>query len=97
MSGCFASELDSCGMNRLRKISSARSFSMCGARRANSKADPLFPPGCWRLRDSRHFLALRRRKDAELDDEAANAIEDASDDPEVTVQKKDTSQALRSA
>ena len=39
--------------------------------------------------------ALRRRKDAELDDEAANAIEDTSDDPEVAVQKKDTSQALR--
>jgi RNA polymerase sigma-70 factor (ECF subfamily) len=39
--------------------------------------------------------ALRRRKDAELDDEAANAIEDSSDDPEVSVQKKDTSEALR--
>jgi RNA polymerase sigma-70 factor, ECF subfamily len=39
--------------------------------------------------------ALRRRKDAELDDEAANAIEDGSDDPEVTAQKKDTGQALR--
>src|SRR6202008_559326 len=39
--------------------------------------------------------ALRRRKDAELDDEAANAIEDTSDDPEVSVQKRDTSQALR--
>jgi DNA-directed RNA polymerase specialized sigma24 family protein len=39
--------------------------------------------------------ALRRRKDVELEDEAANAIEDTSDDPEVTVQKKDTSQALR--
>jgi RNA polymerase sigma-70 factor, ECF subfamily len=38
---------------------------------------------------------LRRRKDAELDDEAAGAIEDTSDDPEVTVQKKDTSDALR--
>jgi RNA polymerase sigma-70 factor, ECF subfamily len=38
--------------------------------------------------------ALRRRKDAELDDEAANAIEDASDDPEVAVQK-DTGKALR--
>jgi RNA polymerase sigma-70 factor, ECF subfamily len=37
----------------------------------------------------------RRRKDVELDDEAANAIEDRSDDPEVTAQKKDTSQALR--
>src|SRR5271170_2654804 len=39
--------------------------------------------------------ALRRRKDAELDDEAAGAIEDTSDDPEVAVQKKDTSDALR--
>jgi RNA polymerase sigma-70 factor (ECF subfamily) len=38
---------------------------------------------------------LRRRKDVELDDEAANAIEDTSDDPEVATQKKDTSQALR--
>jgi RNA polymerase sigma-70 factor, ECF subfamily len=38
---------------------------------------------------------MRRRKDAELDDEAANAIEDTSDDPEVTAQKKDTSDALR--
>jgi RNA polymerase sigma-70 factor, ECF subfamily len=35
--------------------------------------------------------ALRRRKDIELDDEAADAI----DDPEVAVQKKDTSNALR--
>ncbi len=39
--------------------------------------------------------ALRRRKDVELEDEAANAIEDTSDDPEVTVQKKDASTALR--
>jgi RNA polymerase sigma-70 factor (ECF subfamily) len=39
--------------------------------------------------------ALRRRKEAELDDEAANAIEDTSDDPEVAVQKKDKSGALR--
>src|SRR4051794_15906840 len=39
--------------------------------------------------------ALRRRKDVELDDEAANAIEDASDDPEVSVQKKDTGEGLR--
>src|SRR5216683_3758886 len=35
---------------------------------------------------------LRRRKDAELDDETAAAIEDTSDDPEVVVQKKDTSE-----
>src|SRR3569833_2452783 len=39
--------------------------------------------------------ALRRRKDAELDDEEAAAIEDTSDDPEVTAQKKDTGEALR--
>jgi RNA polymerase sigma-70 factor, ECF subfamily len=39
--------------------------------------------------------ALRRRKDLELDEEAANAIEDQSDDPETAVQKKDTSEALR--
>ena len=39
--------------------------------------------------------ALRRRKDAELDDEAANAIEDSSDDPEVAVTKKDAGEVLR--
>jgi len=39
--------------------------------------------------------ALRRRKDVELDEEAADTIEDSSDNPEVTVQKKDTSGALR--
>jgi len=39
--------------------------------------------------------ALRRRTDAELDDDAAAAIEDTSDDPEVAVQKKDTGEALR--
>jgi RNA polymerase sigma-70 factor, ECF subfamily len=39
--------------------------------------------------------ALRRRKEVELDDEAAHAIEDASDTPEVAIQKKDTGNALR--
>jgi RNA polymerase sigma-70 factor (ECF subfamily) len=39
--------------------------------------------------------ALRRRPDEALDDDAAEAIEDQSDDPEVAVQKKDTSEALR--
>ena len=43
----------------------------------------------------RALSALRRRKDVGLDDETANAIEDTSDDPEVVVQKKDTSDALR--
>src|SRR5918999_145394 len=39
--------------------------------------------------------ALRRKPDEALDDEAAEAIEDQSDDPEVAVQKKDTSEVLR--
>jgi len=38
---------------------------------------------------------LRRRKDAELDDETAAAIEDTSDDPEVVLEKKDKGNALR--
>jgi RNA polymerase sigma-70 factor, ECF subfamily len=38
---------------------------------------------------------LRRRKDAELDDETAAAIEDTSDDPEVVLEKQDTGNALR--
>src|SRR3954462_13984199 len=39
--------------------------------------------------------ALRKRPDEELDDETANAIEDQGDDPEVAMQKKDTSTVLR--
>ena len=39
--------------------------------------------------------ARRRRTEAELDDEAADAIEDHSDDPEVVLQKKDKGDALR--
>jgi len=39
--------------------------------------------------------ALRKKKDAELDDETAAAIEDTSDNPEVAVAKKDTGNALR--
>ena len=39
--------------------------------------------------------ALRRRPDEELDDEAAEAIEDPSDDPEVALEKKDKSAAIR--
>jgi RNA polymerase sigma-70 factor (ECF subfamily) len=43
------------------------------------------------------FSVLRRRKemDVGLDEAAANAIEDSSDDPEMAVQKKDTGDALR--
>ena len=40
--------------------------------------------------------ALRRRSEAELDDEAAEAIEDTSDTPEITLQKKDKSEAIKS-
>jgi RNA polymerase sigma-70 factor (ECF subfamily) len=39
--------------------------------------------------------ALRRRPDEELDEEAAEAIEDQSDDPEVVLEKKDKSAAIR--
>jgi RNA polymerase sigma-70 factor, ECF subfamily len=39
--------------------------------------------------------ALRRRPDEELDDEAAEAIEDTADTPEVALQKKDKSVVLR--
>ena len=39
--------------------------------------------------------ALRKRGEAELDDETASAIEDQSDDPEVTLAKKDKGAVLR--
>src|SRR6201987_3279920 len=39
--------------------------------------------------------ALRRRPDEELDEETAGAIEDQSDDPETTLEKKDKSGAIR--
>jgi len=39
--------------------------------------------------------ALRKRPDRELDEEAATALEDTSDDPEVAVQKKDKGEILR--
>src|SRR5450755_3200816 len=39
--------------------------------------------------------AMRRRPDQELDEEMVQAIEDTADDPEVVVQKKDKSDALR--
>jgi RNA polymerase sigma-70 factor, ECF subfamily len=38
---------------------------------------------------------MRRKPDEELDDEAAGAIEDTSDTPEVSLQKKDKSGLLR--
>ncbi len=39
--------------------------------------------------------ALRRRPDVELDDKMAETIEDTSDNPEVTLEKKDKSAVLR--
>jgi RNA polymerase sigma-70 factor, ECF subfamily len=39
--------------------------------------------------------SMRRKPDEELDEETAGAIEDGSDDPEVSVQKKDKGEALR--
>src|SRR5438067_1965852 len=39
--------------------------------------------------------ALRRRPDEELDDEAAEAIEDPSDDPEVALEKRDKGVIIR--
>jgi RNA polymerase sigma-70 factor (ECF subfamily) len=39
--------------------------------------------------------ALRRRVDQELDEKTAEAVEDHADDPEVVLQKKDKSEALR--
>jgi RNA polymerase sigma-70 factor (ECF subfamily) len=39
--------------------------------------------------------ALRRRQDRELDEETAGAIEDPSDDPEVSLEKKDKSVLIR--
>jgi RNA polymerase sigma-70 factor (ECF subfamily) len=41
------------------------------------------------------LTALRRKPDEELDEEAAQAIEDLSDDPEVSLAKKDKSAAIR--
>src|SRR6266436_1191543 len=38
---------------------------------------------------------MRRKPDEELDEETVGALEDTSDDPEVAVQKKDKSAALR--
>jgi RNA polymerase sigma-70 factor, ECF subfamily len=39
--------------------------------------------------------SVRRRKEAELDEEEAEAIEDEADTPEVALQKKDTGEVLR--
>jgi RNA polymerase sigma-70 factor (ECF subfamily) len=95
MSGCFASGCGSYGTNRSRKILSVRFFSTYGVRPTSSKGRSAVSTWLLAITRFKALSAIRRRKDAELDDEAANAIEDTSDDPEVTVQKRDTSQALR--
>src|SRR5437016_749584 len=41
--------------------------------------------------------ALRRRPDEELDEETAQAIQDPSDDPEVSLEKKDKSGVIRAS
>jgi RNA polymerase sigma-70 factor (ECF subfamily) len=41
--------------------------------------------------------SMRKRKDAELDDETAEQVEDDSDDPETTLAKKDKGAQLREA
>jgi len=41
------------------------------------------------------LTALRRKPDEELDEEAAEAIEDESDDPEIVLAKKDKGAAIR--
>jgi RNA polymerase sigma-70 factor, ECF subfamily len=51
----------------------------------------------WLLAIARYkaLSALRRRPDEELDDEAAAAIEDTADNPEVALEKKDKGEILR--
>jgi RNA polymerase sigma-70 factor, ECF subfamily len=60
---------------------------MSGLSPANSKADSLSPPDCWRLRVSRPSRRCGL-KDLELEDEAAQAVENTCDDPEVATTKK---------
>jgi len=51
----------------------------------------------WLLAIARYkaLSALRRRPDEELDEEAAAAIEDTADNPEVALEKKDKGEILR--
>ena len=51
----------------------------------------------WMLATARFkaLSALRRRLDGELDEETASAIEDPTDDPEITLEKKDKSAMIR--
>src|ERR1700728_2961044 len=54
-------------------------------------------PSTWMLSIARFkaLSVLRRRPEAELDEETAGAIEDQADDPEVVLAKKDKGAALR--
>jgi RNA polymerase sigma-70 factor (ECF subfamily) len=51
----------------------------------------------WLLAIARHkaFDAFRRASEAQLDEQTATAIEDPSDDPEASIEKKDRSAILR--
>jgi RNA polymerase sigma-70 factor, ECF subfamily len=51
----------------------------------------------WLLAIARNkaYSLLRKRKESELDEEAAEAIEDGADDPEVAMQKKSKGDLLR--
>lgn len=51
----------------------------------------------WLLSIAHHRMAsaLRKRREAPLDDDMAAGIADLSDDPEASLQKRDTGQALR--
>ena len=70
-------------------------FWMSGAKPTVSKQGLRFRHGCLAIARYKALSALRKRPDEELDDETAQAIEDQGDDPEVAMQKKDTSAVLR--
>ena len=66
-----------------------------GVRLVGSKRGPQFPLGCWRSPGSKHFRRCGAGRTRQLDEEAAEAIEDPADTPEVTLEKKDKSAAIR--
>jgi len=96
MSGCSLSGFGSCGTKQIAEDLSARFFSMYGVRLASQKGRSAVSTGFWRYA----FKALsrfRRRKDVELEDDAARRDRGHLRRSEVTVQKKDaTSVAQRS-
>ena len=88
MSGCIVSGSGSCGTNRFRRTSSAR--CLLDIWRQAGKFEGRSAVSTWLLAMTgfKAFSALRPRKDVELEDEVANAIEDTFDDPEVATQTK---------